>query len=306
MKVVQVFFINKKRLLDIKYPTNSLPMMETAYFDQNSYQVPLNVRDALKRKMTLELNSDLSKFKKSKYTSLQTPIFQNDVLASPDLQMCKLASPDLENIIQSMPINTPNIFFPKSVLSAEESEGYAGSGLLDDALIRLEKQNQLKNTITTTTTVPTSTQYTTTVHVQQAFQPVLYAPSESMSDDNSLLSESSSAYGGQSYGDGSIKIKSENPNSATSPPISPVDMESQEKIKLERKRQRNRLAASKCRKRKLEKISNLERKVAQLKKENSELALVREKLQKSVTELKEQVMNHVESGCQIMVGQPQF
>lgn len=33
--------------------------------------------------------------------------------------------------------------------------------------------------------------------------------------------------------------------------MNPIDMASQEKIKLERKRQRNRVAASKCRKRKL-------------------------------------------------------
>lgn len=36
--------------------------------------------------------------------------------------------------------------------------------------------------------------------------------------------------------------------------MNPIDMDSQEKIKLERKRQRNRVAASKCRKRKLGKI----------------------------------------------------
>ena len=36
--------------------------------------------------------------------------------------------------------------------------------------------------------------------------------------------------------------------------MNPIDMESQERIKLERKRQRNRVAASKCRKRKLGKI----------------------------------------------------
>merc|ERR1739848_698873 len=46
--------------------------------------------------------------------------------------------------------------------------------------------------------------------------------------------------------------------------ITPINMESQEKIKLERKRQRNRLAASKCRKRKLERISQLELKVKDL------------------------------------------
>merc|ERR1712001_112295 len=52
--------------------------------------------------------------------------------------------------------------------------------------------------------------------------------------------------------------------------ISPIDMESQEVIKLERKRLRNRLAASKCRKRKLERISNLDEKVIDLKEENGE------------------------------------
>lgn len=36
--------------------------------------------------------------------------------------------------------------------------------------------------------------------------------------------------------------------------MNPIDMASQEKIKLERKRQRNRVAASKCRKRKLGEI----------------------------------------------------
>jgi transcription factor AP-1 len=39
--------------------------------------------------------------------------------------------------------------------------------------------------------------------------------------------------------------------------MNPIDMESQERIKLERKRQRNRVAASKCRKRKLGKITGM-------------------------------------------------
>merc|ERR1719159_1365274 len=60
--------------------------------------------------------------------------------------------------------------------------------------------------------------------------------------------------------------------------MNPINMASQEKIKLERKRQRNRLAASKCRKRKLERISHLELKVRDLKGENAELANVVKKL----------------------------
>lgn len=49
-----------------------------------------------------------------------------------------------------------------------------------------------------------------------------------------------------------MQIKEEpQPLMPSSPQMSPIDMESQERIKLERKRQRNRVAASKCRKRKL-------------------------------------------------------
>lgn len=60
----------------------------------------------------------------------------------------------------------------------------------------------------------------------------------------------------------------------------------QEKIKLERKRQRNRLAASKCRRKKLERIAKLEDKVKQLKNENNELGNVLVKLRESVQVLK--------------------
>merc|ERR1712018_110557 len=81
--------------------------------------------------------------------------------------------------------------------------------------------------------------------------------------------------------------------------ISPIDMESQEIIKLERKRLRNRLAASKCRKRKLERISNLDEKVSDLKEENADLAAVVKKMKSSVAVLKQEVMEHVNSGCEI-------
>merc|ERR1712165_365336 len=81
--------------------------------------------------------------------------------------------------------------------------------------------------------------------------------------------------------------------------ITPINMESQEKIKLERKRMQNRLAASKCRKRKLERISQLELKVKDLKGENSELYNVVKKLKQSVANLKQEVIDHCNSGRQI-------
>merc|ERR1712024_161805 len=86
--------------------------------------------------------------------------------------------------------------------------------------------------------------------------------------------------------------------------MGPIDMKSQEKIKLERKRQRNRLAASKCRKRKLERISHLELKVRDLKGENAELANVVKKLKDSVYGLKQEVLEHHNNGRLIsMVGE---
>lgn len=76
-------------------------------------------------------------------------------------------------------------------------------------------------------------------------------------------------------------------------------METQEKIKLERKRQRNRVAASKCRKRKLERISKLEEKVKMLKSENTDLAIIVKNLKDQIAQLKQQVMEHMQTGCRI-------
>lgn len=89
------------------------------------------------------------------------------------------------------------------------------------------------------------------------------------------------------------------PSASSSPPLSPIDMDTQERIKLERKRQRNRVAASKCRRRKLERISKLEDKVKLLKGENADLAQMVVKLKDHVHRLKQQVLEHANGGCHI-------
>jgi len=83
-----------------------------------------------------------------------------------------------------------------------------------------------------------------------------------------------------------------------SPPMSPINMESQEKQKLERKRQRNRVAASKCRRRKLERIAKLEDKVKALKNENSDLAQTLSRLMEQICLLKQTVVEHMHNGCE--------
>lgn len=87
----------------------------------------------------------------------------------------------------------------------------------------------------------------------------------------------------------------------SSPPMSPVDLENQERMKAERKRLRNRLAASKCRRRKLERIARLEDKVKVLKNDNAGLSNTASMLREQVAQLKQKVMTHVSSGCQLML-----
>ncbi|XP_034742782.1 transcription factor jun-B-like isoform X1 [Etheostoma cragini] len=86
-----------------------------------------------------------------------------------------------------------------------------------------------------------------------------------------------------------------------SPPMSPIDLENQDRMKAERKKLRNRLAASKCRRRKLERISRLEDKVKVLKTDNAGLSNTASVLREQVAQLKQKVMTHVSSGCQLML-----
>ncbi|CAG5897407.1 unnamed protein product [Menidia menidia] len=86
-----------------------------------------------------------------------------------------------------------------------------------------------------------------------------------------------------------------------SPPMSPIDLETQERIKAERKRLRNRLAATKCRRRKLERIARLEEKVKILKNDNAGLSSTASVLRDQVNQLKQKVLTHVSSGCQLML-----
>lgn len=193
------------------------------------------------------------------------------ILGSPDL--LKLGSPEFEKLliaqqdglITTMPTPTSQIYFEKAV--TEEQEQYARGFV--DALNELHHSD--------------SSQEPGSVH-------------------GATYTTLEPAGGALSQGLGLIQVKDEPqtvPSVSSSPPMSPIDMESQERIKLERKRQRNRVAASKCRRRKLERISRLEDKVKLLKGENSDLSQVVNRLREHVSRLKEQVIDHMHSGCQI-------
>lgn len=188
----------------------------------------------------------------------------NPVLSSPDLQLLKLASPELEKlIIQNGMITT--------------ATPTPGAAVLFPAAAPTEEQERYA-------------------------QPFVEALDKLHHIDTDFSGRRVYANLDRPLDNYPVPIKDEPqtvPSASSSPPLSPIDMDSQERIKLERKRQRNRVAASKCRKKKLERISQLEDKVKILKGENAELAVMVVRLKDHVCRLKEQVMEHVQGGCHI-------
>ena len=67
--------------------------------------------------------------------------------------------------------------------------------------------------------------------------------------------------------------------------------------KIEKKRERNRLAASKCRLRKIEKIQFLESKKKKLNEEKDELQKQTEQLKSMVDILNQELLMHISAGC---------
>merc|ERR1719166_325093 len=234
-----------------------------------------------RQNLTLDLNS--ASPKKDKVQNL---------LTSPDVQMLKLTSPELEKFLSQNPslaTPTPSGFFPKSV--TEEQMMYAKG--FEEALEKMRRGDEESfnpvcdtRTVTAANTLVTLSsgqvggdQHHTSLHLPLSLPNPI--PNNPLSRPNSGASGS---YDSDTYQlpEGSIKIKDEpedgsldgdeDEESLMSPGgsgVSPIDMETQEKIKLERKRLRNRQAAAKCRKRKLERISQLDERVAQLKTENT-------------------------------------
>merc|ERR1712243_288762 len=279
---------------------------------EGKMQPPTQGGGRKRQNLTLDLNS--ASAKKNRVQNL---------LTSPDVQMLKLTSPELEKFLSQNPtLATPTpsgYIFPKSV--TEEQMMYAKG--FEEAI------EAAANTLATLSAVHPTPAHTVgpSIQVNQEHQVTNLNLPLSLSLPNTIPvqkplsrpnSGASGNYDSELYQvpDG-IKIKdepddlslsggesnygSESMLSPNNSGMSPIDMESQEKIKLERKRLRNRLAASKCRKRKLERISQLDERVAQLKTENSDLAAVVKKMKSSVAVLKQEVMKHVNSGCEIRV-----
>lgn len=297
--------------------------MEMTFYDDSQFQAVKNDGKSLKRPVSLDLDSPNVASKKAKF---------NPVLTSPDLNMLKLRTPDIEKyILTNIGVTTPTpthaqILFP-SRSTTEAQEEYTRGFL--DALNNLHQsveinpgkqnsENSATNNLISKLYMPiylAASPATASVikssgspknNILTTFNPTTVRP-PSVDSNNSSSCNSNSLPVPLEF---SVKEELQTvPSDYSSPPVSPlphktpIDMADQERIKLERKRHRNRIAASKCRRRKLEKIAQLEDKVKDLKGENAKLEAFADRLREQVCTLKQTVLDHVKKGCQIMVHQ---
>ncbi|KAJ0001497.1 hypothetical protein NQD34_006517 [Periophthalmus magnuspinnatus] len=254
--------------------------------------------------------------------------------AQPD--SLKLASPELERLIiqnSNGVITTPTpgqYFYNRGI--TDEQEGFA-EGFVK-ALDELHKMNQMAPPNVslgaggvTTCSAAASSVFGSTLQPEPPIYTTLnaYCPNTSLSSASSCYPTATISYlpphqqhantapfqpalpGSTLHPQRLLTLKEEPQtvpdllSSDGSPPMSPIDLETQERIKAERKRLRNRLAATKCRRRKLERIARLEEKVKVLKSDNAGLSNTASVLRDQVAQLKQKVLTHVSSGCQLML-----
>merc|ERR1719177_26731 len=268
-----------------------------------------------RQNLTLDLNS--ASAKKNRVQNL---------LTSPDVHMLKLTSPELEKFLSQNPtLATPTpsgYIFPKSV--TEEQAMYAKG--FEEALEHLRQSEPPgSNDLAAANTLATlSTASVGPVGRNLEVHRSLPEPHRSLDVHKSLpeaqqqnqgiplsvqasshsrpASGASGSYDSETYQvPEGVKIKDEPDDHLSlsgsdygsegmkSPPMnttgmSPIDMETQEKRKLER-------------------ISQLDDRVSALKNENADLAAVVKKMKAGVALLKQEVIEHVNSGCDIRVAE---
>ncbi|KAG9486279.1 transcription factor JunD-like [Eleutherodactylus coqui] len=273
-----------------------------------SFPPPSTTRKMMKKDMNLNINDEVLSSVKTHHVE------ENGLVNSADMGLMNLASLDLERLIQSngMTAASPtgsHCLYPK--MPNVEQEFTDGFVL---ALNDLHKQNQLNNSMKMSS-VPTGAP----VHPSDPSQTSVYATLNNYVNEvvGSTINYNTDPVSyppllnnmeqQPTYSTHRLHAMKDEPQIVPeagtfgdSPPLSPINMDKQEKIKAERKKLRNRIAASKCRKRKLERISRLEEKVKNLKIQNTDLASTASVLREQVAQLKQKVMSHVNSGCQLL------
>lgn len=297
--------------------------MEQPFYHDDSFLLGYGHSDAslhdfkLQKQMHLNLSEP--------YRNLKSDLYQT---TSSDVGSLKLASPELERLIiqnSNGVLTTPTpgqYLYGRGI--TDEQEGFA-EGFVE-ALDALHKMNQMPppnvsigagGVTTCSTTAPvfgSSLQSEPPIYTTlNAYCPAPSHPSATINylpphaHQNQHQESAHGFHHSAIHPQRFVALKEEPQtvpdmhSSDGSPPMSPINMESQERIKAERKKLRNRLAATKCRKRKLERIARLEDKVKGLKNDNAGLSNTASVLREQVAQLKQKVLRHMNSGCQLML-----
>jgi len=295
-----------------------------------------NVR-SLKRNMTLDLDAGGNRQKKLRAAAVAAngQAISSELLSSPDLKAFALASPEIEQMFKagiqasgsSQPTPMAVYLFPKNpterqaqfakgfedaLIQVQQRSSHAGDGGASTVVSSIGQtgpsatqavSSQLNPSTAasmTTTIAPTSsatgaTTFTTLTNLTAAN---LQSLNQQMGTVSAPSQQNTSTMSSDMGSDTSDSLRDEQ----TVPPSIdglPIDMRDQEKLKLERKRLRNRIAASKCRKKKLERISQLEEQVNRLKSDNQEYEKMVLVLQNEVSNLQREANIHRQQGCLI-------
>jgi hypothetical protein len=91
-------------------------------------------------------------------------------------------------------------------------------------------------------------------------------------------------------------LRTTNPNSS----IERISLEQNEVLKKEKKRERNRQAAQKCRTRKLTRIAELQKRINDIQEKNQDLSDTATRLRTDINKLERQLQDHQSQGCTLM------
>jgi hypothetical protein len=300
--------------------------VESLYDDDRHQLRSSNSRETLKLSFSTAPKGTLA------VTTAESQLFSPLVLTTPDLESFITASS--LSLATSCTTPTPTQFL-RTVggVGTSEQEEYA-KGFVD-ALQRIRQQEAVSDNLNTTTTTFTAlnshpTAQASRPRLPSCQQPVVTAsgmpfsvPSVPPSNASSIplqhsgysQSFNANANTNANYLEGRLNptfpveqrlasLQAEQlqivPGTPPPPHNNPLDPGLQEELKRRRKKERNRLAASKCRKRRLEKEALLEEHVKVMKQENGQLQAEVNKLRQVVFKLKQMVLAHANGGCKVM------
>jgi hypothetical protein len=244
---------------------------------------------------------------------------RDGILSSPDVGLLKLTTPEIERFLVPLSAIPTPVFYPSTGITEADQEAYT-QGFVD-ALLELQRQQVsrvwsggIPSLVTLTPVSPFcaplnsdlfegSTQLpinlTTTDRVSSESQ----QKSPTISERHALLFKSALSSSSSNWSSSDIaNIVSASSATRNTPPQSPVDKTDRELARLARRREKNRDAARKCRTKKLERISQLEERVQELKDQNSQLACTLEEHKQNVYRLKQKIAEHVEEDSCRLVG----